>query len=621
MNIRLASILTGISGLTLTAAALLAEPWEPSPALLTVMACSAAAWLAALHLSRQVTQRTAQVDRVEQRSRTGLRIVETLALAIDARDLTSAGHLRRLRIYAREIGRRLGMSSDELDALDHAALLHDVGKIVVPDSVPSRAGDSSDAWALKASHAEAGAMILDAADIPAAISVVVRHHHERYGGGGAPDGLIGMEIPLGARVLAVAETFEALTSDRSLHHPMAPGDAVQRLEELAGSHLDPRVVGILVRDLDEIIGLARREATGEAETTLAVQRVMDRIASAHAQLYHLHEVGRALGRPLDPHECFNLLSERIARLVRFDACVFYLLDEDRTLLTARDARGEAASRFLSASIPVDAGVSGRAAALRRAVRTSGEPEGGNQTEPQGDPSPATAAATLAAPLECDGELIGVFTLYRDGASLFSPSDAHLIELLAGRAAPALRDGLRIEQMNGELLIDPATGLPNDRYLRLCFGREIARSRGDRTPLSLMRIDVDGFEELAGRIGTSAGNRIIGMLGHSIRLGLRVADTCARTSAGTFVAMLPGLDRASAELVADRLRDRVRLPAGVVPAHAGVPFITIGVACAPEDGADLPSLMTVLSENIASPTAASGFEGIPALSAPAAGEPS
>jgi HD-GYP domain-containing protein (c-di-GMP phosphodiesterase class II) len=169
--------------------------------------------------------------------------VLALANAVDAKDTYTADHAQRLAAMALAVGHEMGMSPRELEDLRYGAILHDIGKIGVPDAILQKpAGLNADEWGRMCQHPPIGAHIL--APIPrlAGASRVVRHHHERYDGTGYPDGLAGQAIPLGARILAVVDSYSAIVDKRPYKEARSHQEAVAELKRCAGAQFDPRVM-------------------------------------------------------------------------------------------------------------------------------------------------------------------------------------------------------------------------------------------------------------------------------------------------------------------------------------------------------------------------------------------
>jgi putative nucleotidyltransferase with HDIG domain len=178
--------------------------------------------------------------------------IEALAVAINAKDEVTHEHVVRVQIYAAGVARVLGCSSSEIDALKAGALLHDIGKIAVPDYILNKPGKLNAAEFEKMKmHTIAGAQILSRVDFPYPVVPIVRHHHERWDGTGYPDGLSGEEIPLTARILTVVDCFDAVREDRQYRKGMTRQEALDLVLRGSGTHYDPRVVEIFVANLPE----------------------------------------------------------------------------------------------------------------------------------------------------------------------------------------------------------------------------------------------------------------------------------------------------------------------------------------------------------------------------------
>jgi putative nucleotidyltransferase with HDIG domain len=174
-----------------------------------------------------------------------------LANALEAKDPYTRGHSERVGQWSRQLAVVLGLSAVESEMVAQAGLLHDIGKIGVPERVLTKRGPlAEDEWALMRQHPVVGAQITAPFEFLAAGAQAIRHHHERWDGSGYPDGLAAEAIPLSARIVAVADVYDALTTDRPYRAALPPGEAVAHLMAQAGRTLDPRVVAAFV-------GLAR----------------------------------------------------------------------------------------------------------------------------------------------------------------------------------------------------------------------------------------------------------------------------------------------------------------------------------------------------------------------------
>jgi putative nucleotidyltransferase with HDIG domain len=176
--------------------------------------------------------------------------MESLSATVDARDAYTAGHSRRVQELALAIGRALGLSKAELDLLGHAALFHDIGKLAIPDAILLKPATlTHDEWDLMQRHAEEGARIIDRLGFLQDAVPAIRHHHERFDGTGYPDNLRGEEIPLGARIIHVADALDSMLTTRIYRAARPAKEAMEELNRSAGSQFCPRCVAALERIL------------------------------------------------------------------------------------------------------------------------------------------------------------------------------------------------------------------------------------------------------------------------------------------------------------------------------------------------------------------------------------
>jgi hypothetical protein len=204
----------------------------------------AAIWFGQRQSMRATLRHVAELSATnDRRHRLMLTTVASLARTIEARDPYTGGHTDRVAEIALAFGRRLGMPDGELEALAIGAVIHDIGKIGVPDAVLLKRGPlDDDEWAAMRRHPEIGAYILGEIELPAQVKAMARSHHERWDGGGYPDGLAGEAIPLPARILAVADALDAMTTDRPYRTALPMQFALAELQDKAGTQFCPAVV-------------------------------------------------------------------------------------------------------------------------------------------------------------------------------------------------------------------------------------------------------------------------------------------------------------------------------------------------------------------------------------------
>ncbi len=347
-----------------------------------------------------------------------LRTIEALALAIDAKDHTTHDHLQRVRVYAIEIGKEMGLSAVELEALRAAALLHDIGKLAVPEHIINKPGRlSPEEFEKMKIHPVVGGEILERVNFPYPVVPIVRAHHEKWNGTGYPDGLKEEQIPMGARILSVVDCLDALTSDRQYRRGIPLEEAMQYMVSQAGKQFDPQVVKILQRRYLELEHLSRAGCNSPDTTKLSTDVKVangcapaagfeeiktgsnkgDFLASIVAARYEaqaLLEFSIALGRSLSLYETLSVVAARLRKLVPYDAIAIYLLHGDK--LIPEYVTGDDFRMFSSLEIPLGEGLSGWVAQNRTPI-INGNPsvEPGYLNDPQRASSMSSA---LAIPL-------------------------------------------------------------------------------------------------------------------------------------------------------------------------------------------------------------------------------
>ncbi len=212
------------------------------------------------HLAEEVEKKTMEYEELF------IQVVESLATAIDAKDTYTNGHSVRVAEYSKEIAKRYGYDEEKQDAVFMMGLLHDVGKIGVPDSVinkPDRLTDEE--FALIKTHPEVGARILSNIKKMPRLADGARWHHERYDGRGYPDGLAGTDIPEEARIIAVADAYDAMTSNRSYRRSLSQEVVRGEIEKSKGTQFDPQFADIMISMIDEDTGYRMRDSIPEDE--------------------------------------------------------------------------------------------------------------------------------------------------------------------------------------------------------------------------------------------------------------------------------------------------------------------------------------------------------------------
>jgi len=199
--------------------------------------------------------------------------LEILAETIESRDPALRGHSRRVAFYAGLLAERLGLGSEEQERVRIASFLHDLGKVGVPgDMAQSRQLESKSQRTPPEQHPEIGERLVRPLGFSSAVALAIRHHHERWDGSGVPDALRGDQIPLASRIIALAEVFDAMTSERSDHGRLSPSEALDQLQKQSGSRFDPRLVKEFLSIAETDAGLPEPDSPGSPAAEVATTR-------------------------------------------------------------------------------------------------------------------------------------------------------------------------------------------------------------------------------------------------------------------------------------------------------------------------------------------------------------
>jgi putative nucleotidyltransferase with HDIG domain len=329
-----------------------------------------------LYLTYKWSNKRIEVEREKnaELSRVFLSTIEALALAIDAKDQVTHGHIRRVQRYTMALAKALGVTDEkQLDALKAAALLHDTGKLAVPEYILNKPGPLTPAeFERMKVHAAVGADILKSINFPYPVEPMVRHHHENWNGTGYPDGLAGQQIPLGARILSVVDCYDALTSDRPYRPRYSRQHAEQVLRERRGTWYDAWVVDAFLGIVDR---LEREEneaqkAGGASTTPLALPAQLDVITATTAEEREFNELRREL--PLAPSlpAAAEVLFNHLRRVVPASTFTLFVPDTEKNELVVAASQGIGSSAVEGLCIAIGDRISGWALAHKQAVLNS-----------------------------------------------------------------------------------------------------------------------------------------------------------------------------------------------------------------------------------------------------------
>lgn len=538
-----------------------------------------------------------------------LRTIQALALAIEAKDFTTHSHLQRVATYAHEVGKELGLNETELQALWAAALLHDIGKLAVPEHIISKPGKLTPAEFEKMKiHPVVGAEILEQVEFPYPVAPIVRAHHEKWDGTGYPFGLEGEEIPLGARILSAVDCLDALASDRQYRRALPLDEAIAYVVGMAGTSYDPRVVEVLQRryvELERMVqggsngntkltrnprtGNQTQPATGFATPVNAVSgakkpEFLNSIAAARQEAHQLFELTHELGNSLNLTETLSVLSLRLKRLCPYDGIAIYVRRGET--LYPEYVSGQDCGLFSSLEIPMGEGLSGWVAQNKQAI-VNGNPsvEPGYLCDPHRF---STLQSTLAVPLEGLSGVIGTIALYHSQREAFKTDHLRILTAVSSKLALAIENAVKYRDAENSATTDGLTGLPNARSLFLHLDAELARCKRTGAPLTVLVCDLDGFKQVNDRFGHLEGNRVLRVVAQGIKESCREYDYAARMGGDEFVLVLPGHE-GDVDSTIRRLNE-VAVNAGWELFGERILAISVGKATYPQDGVDVEELL-------------------------------
>lgn len=497
--------------------------------------------------------------KLEAANRIHMETVEALATAIDARDQVGFGHVRRTQIYSVGIGKLIGLSPDEINALRSGALLHDIGKLAVPDHILSKTGNLTEAEFEKAKiHTTVGASILENIDFASPVAPIVLSHHECWDGSGYPHGLSGTDIPLAARILSIADAYDTQRSDRPYRDAVSRERARSSILKDAGIKFDPALVQTFLKHLpmfeDEIEAAGLAYVPKSIHSTLDERSTyVDQIKQANKEVYTLYQLAREFSSVMRIDETISLFSEKIAEFVQFDTCIVYLLDASGRFADAVHVVGDNTDELLLRRIRVTEGATGFV--LKKGERVA-------NVNPDLDFSHlsvdiADEYLTMASlPLYSSEELIGAVSIYSKELEFYENEHLRLFETVSRIAAEAIGKSKTHNEATVHALTDPMTGLPNARSLRMHFEREVSRSDRSGTGFQVLMLDLDGFKAVNDNFGHKVGDQMLLDVGQIILDQLREYDFLARYGGDEFVAIIADADDAIVVDLCDRIERAV-----------------------------------------------------------------
>lgn len=556
-----------------------------------------------------------------------LRTIEGLAMAIEAKDQTTHRHLMRVRVYVSELGKVLRLGDSQMEALLTAALLHDIGKLAVPENIINKPGKlTHEEFEKMKIHPVVGADILARVKFPYPVVPIVRSHHEAWDGSGYPDGLKGEEIPIGARILTVVDCFDALASDRPYRKAMPPDRAIEFIKSKSGSQFDPSIVRLLVERYQNLEKLAAANIVEMAplNTDLSIERGVapgagfepsqsgqpglpsdgssdsagawptikrhyesfELIAAASQEARAVFEFSQMLGSSLSVRETISMMSRRLETLVPADCLAVFL--KSGPSLQSQYIDGRCSAAFNSQSIPLGEGLSGWVALNERPIINGNPTVEPNYLAASGAFNAESSA--LSVPLfDLGGAVFGVLTIYSQKPAAFSKDHLRILQAIQTKFSLSLQNALRFKTAETDAKTDHLTKLLNIRPFIEQTDAEVERSQGTGQQFAVVVCDLNSFKAVNNRYGHLRGNDLLRMIAEEFRACCGPHDALARMGGDEFAFLFHVLDRPSAESRLALLGQAVQRACIRLRIDEDI-SCSAGIAFYPEDGSSAEELL-------------------------------
>ncbi len=534
--------------------------------------------------------------------------LESLASAIEASHTYDLRSLRCMQQTVVALARSLALPEAEANALRAAALLHNVGRLGVPEHILHKSETlTTEEQTILHTIPVLSAQLLASVPFPWEIAALVRHHTECWDGSGYPDGLNGTAIPHGARILAVASAYSALRYPPASRTALSAFQAMNEIESRSGKAFDPDIVAALRRvtaeaepsseqtlsgvhraALPESNGLAASLSPGPAATTRSALKA---IADAQRETIGLFHLAQSVTESLHLEAIGDALLNSTRALVPCAAAVLFLAEDTGEFLRAHAAAGANARHLLGSLARIGTFLTGRAFSRGEITRASFLFNDLILRDVSDAWTPFRS--TLIVPLTAEGQTLGTLNLYSEEPDAFGDDTLRVMRLIAAPASRALHNARRFAAVQETAYTDAMTGLRNARFLREFLEREINRSRREQTPLAVLNIDLDNFKPINDRFGHARGDETLREIAEILHSHVRNYDLAARYAGDEFVVVLSRAGRIPAETVAAKLKRAVRQHSErIIAREPNFPQlgVSVGIALFPDDADDLQGLL-------------------------------
>ncbi len=499
-----------------------------------------------------------------------LRTVESLAMAIDAKDQTTSGHIRRVRAYAMGLARLCGIQDPrELKAIETGSLLHDIGKLAIDDYILNKPGPLSQLEFEKIKiHATAGDEILRQIQFPFPVAQYVRCHHEKWDGTGYPDGLSGTQIPLGARILSIADAYDAIRTSRPYKLSEQLGNSIEILISKAGTLYDPHLVSLFTQNIADLENVADEASNNNSE--LSFRKFFDQVntslssqnstslsipspAADSAKLVALSSFCSFYDNLLSLEEFSQIILRRISDIIHFESAAIFI-DQHNGSIAPSHVIGSLSPNLNNLMIPLGKGISGWVCAHKKPIFNI-NPE---LESPEAKTFLMNHRDVLSVPLLIENQSIGAISLYSITPLFYNTKDVELLQLSSSFIAPPLLKIIQHSKCNSYRLdIDPLLGIHTMSYLFTFAPTLISNSKLSSSPFSIINIQLNNLFRNAVLHGLPSSNLLLKSIIHSLKTEMRQTDMIIRNGFFGLLLVLPEVGTQQATRFAQRILSLIK----------------------------------------------------------------
>ncbi|MBC7798511.1 MAG: diguanylate cyclase, partial [Pyrinomonadaceae bacterium] len=486
---------------------------------------------------------------------------------------------------------------------------HGIGKLAVPDYIlnkPTRL-TSPEMDKVKV-YTRVGAEIVEKIGFPYPVAEAIQHLHEHWNGNGYPEGLRGEEIPITARILAIADVYDTIRESRPFRPAKSREEARRLLLSSAGTHFDPKIIDVFLRHLGEFEAeievyftsnqprpVENPEVHTSQLTVNAAPIYLEQIRQANREVFALYELAKLSSASLGLEDLLKFLVEKVGELVPCETIIIYLLDEERKTASVAIVSGKNEASLQKMKVKVGEGVTGFVLQNESFV---------SSVSPALDftaefVETAQNYSTMAAmPLMTGGHLIGALSIYSETLTGYDEDHLRLLETASNIIADSIWRTMQHAESENRALTDLMTGLPNARGLQMHFNKEVARSSRSNRPFQMIMFDLDDFKKVNDTFGHKVGDLVLNEISQLMRMQLRELDFLARYAGDEFVAILPEISDESLRELCDRIKKTVADYSLQVSENGAAQVgISIGVATYPIHGETLDKVLVAADRNM------------------------